>query len=180
MSLQRHFTDHTAIMIDAGDFVHWARSYFPAMKPGHWMDAVLTGNLGGSIPLGMGAQMALPGSQTWVFVGDGGFGFSGWDLSVAVENHLPVKIIVGNDACWGIEKRLQLHDYGSHQGCDLPSIRYDQFGELLGAKGFFVDKPENLDATIDAFIAAPGPCVLNVQISPLSGRPINDFSRQPT
>jgi acetolactate synthase-1/2/3 large subunit len=179
MSLQRHFTDHTAVMIDAGDFVHWARSFFPARKPGHFTDAVLTGNLGGALPLGMGTQMAFPEDPTWVFIGDGGFAFCGWDLSVAVERKLPIKVIVGNDASWGIEKRLQLQEFGAHYGCDLPRIRYDRFAELLGARGLFVSTRADLDSVVDEFCRLPGPCLLNVELTPMAGRPLNDFARYP-
>lgn len=179
MSLQRHFTDDTAVMIDAGDFVHWARSFFPARKPGHFTDAVLTGNLGGALPLGMGTQLAFPRDPTWVFIGDGGFGFTGWDLSVAVERQLPIKVIVGNDACWGIEKRLQMQEFGAHYGCDLPAIRYDRFAQLLGAQGLFVGQRGDLDAVVDEFCRTPGPCLLNVELTPMAGRPYNDFARYP-
>jgi acetolactate synthase-1/2/3 large subunit len=179
MSLQRHFTDDTAVMIDAGDFVHWARSFFPARKPGHFTDAVLTGNLGGALPLGMGTQMAFPEDPTWIFIGDGGFGFCGWDLAVAVERKLPIKVVVGNDASWGIEKRLQLQEFGAHYGCDLPRVRYDQFAQLVGAQGLFVDQRSELDAVVDAFCRAPGPCLLNVELTPMAGRPLNDFARYP-
>lgn len=176
-SLDRHRTADTSIMIDAGDFVHWPRAYFPALAPGRWMDAVLIGNLGGSLPLGIGSQIAHDKGQTWVFIGDGGFAFYSWDLEVAVQKQLPIKIILGNDAAWGIEKRLQLNHYGAHVGCELSEIRYDRFAEMLGAKGFHVDHIRDLDATVDQFISTPGPALLNVGIRKMASRPLADFQR---
>lgn len=176
-SLARHHTANTAVIIDGGDFVHWPRNYFGAQRPGHWMDAVLMGNLGTALPLGLGAQYAFPDDPVWVFVGDGGFGFYSWELATAVEQRKPIKVILGNDAAWGIEKRLQLNEFGAHVGCDLPYTRYDRFAELVGAKGFHVSAPGELDAVVDAFIAESGPCLLNVDIRKLAGRPFADFSR---
>ena len=176
-SLERHRTPDTGIMIDAGDFVHWPRAYFPASRPGRWMDAVLIGTLGGSIPLGIGSQLAHGDGQTWVFIGDGGFAFYAWDLEVAVEKKLPLKIIVGNDAAWGIEKRLQLNAYGEHVGCELRDIRYDRFADMLGATGIYVDDINHLDDAVDQLMAAQGPAVLNVRIRPMAGRPLADFKR---
>ncbi|PLC49862.1 hypothetical protein CR159_11285 [Pollutimonas subterranea] len=176
-SLDRHRTSDTGIIIDAGDFVHWPRAYFSALAPGRWMDAVLIGNLGGSLPLGIGSQIAHDAGQTWVFIGDGGFAFYSWDLEVAVQKQLPIKIILGNDAAWGIEKRLQLNEYGAHVGCELARIRYDRFAEMMGAKGFHVDRVQDLDAVIDEFIAAPGPALLNVGIREMASRPLADFRR---
>lgn len=176
-SLARHQTADTGIMIDAGDFVHWPRGYFQALGRARWMDAVLIGNLGGSIPLGIGSQMAHGKGQTWTFIGDGGFGFYAWDLEVAVEHQLPLKIIVGNDAMWGVEKRLQLNAYGEHVGCKLREIRYDKFAEMMGATGIHVDNTDDLDAAVDRLVSVPGPAVLNVLIRDFSGRPLADFKR---
>lgn len=176
-SLERHRTAQTAIIIDGGDFVHWPRAYFPAMRPGHWMDAALMGNLGGAVPLGIAAQIAFPKDPVWIFVGDGGFGFCCWELATAVEQKLPVKVILGNDHAWGIEKRLQLGEFGQDVGCDLPYVRYDQFAKLVGAAGFHVESPTEVDAVVDEFVATPGPCLLNVNIRRLAGRPLADFSR---
>lgn len=176
-SLARHRKHDTGIIIDAGDFVHWARCYFPAMSPGRWMDAVLIGNLGGSIPLGIGSLIANPSGQIWSFIGDGGFGFYAWDLEVAVQRKLPLKVVLGNDAGWGVEKRLQTNAYGKHIGCELPEIRYDKFAELIGAKGFFVEDIKDLDKVVDDFIASDGPALLNVKIRQGAGRPLIDFPR---
>ena len=176
-SLQRHHTPDTGIIIDAGDYVHWARGYFPALAPGRWMDAVLIGNLGGSIPLGIGSQMAHGSGQTWAFIGDGGFGFYSWDLEVAVQKQLPLKIILGNDACWGVEKRLQSNAYGQHVGCDLREVRYDKFAEMIGAVGIHVEDIDHLDAAVDQLVATPGPALLNVRIRSSAGRPLADFRR---
>lgn len=176
-SLSRHRKPNTGIIIDAGDFVHWPRCYFPALSPSKWMDAVLIGNLGGSIPLGIGSLVANQDGQIWSFIGDGGFGFYSWDLDVAVKRKLPLKIILGNDACWGVERRLQNKAYGKDVGCDLPDIRYDKFANLIGVQGFYIESISELDSVVDEFIFSEGPALLNVKIRPEAGRPLVDFPR---
>src|SRR5690606_26509837 len=115
--------------------------------------------------------------QTWVFIGDGGFAYYSWDLEVAVEKKLPLKIILGNDAAWGIEKRLQLNLYGEHVGCELRQIRYDRYAQMIGATGIYVDNVNDLDAAVDQLMAADGPALLNVNIRSMAGRPLADFKR---
>jgi len=177
MELSLHVTRRTGIVIDAGDFVHWPRAFFSAQTPGHWMDGSLMGNLGGSLPLAMGMQQAFPNDAVWAFVGDGGFGFYSWELATAVEQKLPIKVIVGNDRAWGIEKRLQLDEYGHDTGCDLPYTRYDQYAELVGAKGFHLHNSSALKDVVAEFVATPGPALLNVDIPRLAGRPLLHFQR---
>lgn len=135
------------------------------------------GNLGGSLPLAMGMQQAFPNDPVWAFVGDGGFGFYPWELATAVELGLPIKVILGNDRAWGIEKRLQLNEYGHDTGCDLPNARYDQFAEVVGAKGFYLADAGRLEDVVAEFVATPGPALLNVEIPQLAGRPLLDFKR---
>jgi acetolactate synthase-1/2/3 large subunit len=170
-SLLRHWSQDVSIVVDVGDFANWPKAYFPAVLPGHFMDGGALGNLGGSVPLAIGACFAHGNSPVWTFVGDGGFGYHAWDLSTAVEHRLPLKIIVGNDRAWGTEKRLQRKMFHSDIGCDLPHIRYDRFAELVGASGFHVEQASDLDSVVDEFMKASGPCVLNVELAQQTGRP---------
>jgi acetolactate synthase-1/2/3 large subunit len=181
-SLRRHWSHDVSIVVDVGDFANWPKAYFPAVLPGQFMDGGALGNLGGSVPLAIGSCFAQRNSPVWTFVGDGGFGYHAWELSTAVEHHLPLKIIVGNDRAWGTEKRLQRKTFNADIGCDLPHIRYDRFAELVGAKGFHVGHAIDLDTVVDEFINASGPCVLNVELAQQTGRPFADaktVGRQP-
>jgi acetolactate synthase-1/2/3 large subunit len=171
-SLQRHYSEAIRVVIDGGDFVHWPRLYFEAKSPGYWMDGAEIGALGASLPVGIGAQLGSPAKQTWVFLGDGGFGFYGFDLSTAVQNNVAVKVIVGNDRCWGVERRLQRARYGSTVATDLPDIDYGALARTLGAKGLSVSDPRYLDEAVDELVSSDGPCVLNIAIAPDAGRPV--------
>ena len=173
-SLERHLTPNTRIVIDGGDFVHWPRLYFPARGPGNWMDGAELGMLGASLPVGIGAHMAAPADQTWVFIGDGGLNYYAWELATAVQYRVPVKVIVGNDACWGVERRLQSKHYGRTVGVDLEETRFDDFARLVGAEGFRAERPDELDRAVDGFVAAKGPALLDVRIPKDCGRPLLD------
>lgn len=173
-SFERHLKPDVRIVIDGGDFVHWPRLYFPARGAGHWMDGAELGMLGASLPVGIGAQMAAPAGQTWVFIGDGGLNYYAWELATAVQYKVPIKVIVGNDACWGVERRLQTEHYGRTVAVDLEETRFDRFAQLVGAEGFRVERPKELDSVVDAFVASPGPSVLDVRIPRDCGRPLLD------
>lgn len=173
-SLERHLTPDTRIVIDGGDFVHWPRLYFPARGAGNWMDGAELGMLGASLPIGIGAQIAAPAEQTWVFIGDGGLNYYAWELATAVQYKVPIKVIVGNDACWGVERRLQLKHYNETVGVDLNETRFDQFAKLVGAEGFHAERPDTMDAVVDAFVASPGPAVLDLSVPKGCGRPLLD------
>lgn len=169
--LGKYWRNDTTIVVDVGDFSNWPKAYFPVHHRGLYMDGGALGNLGGALPISIGVQIARPDRPVWAFIGDGGFGFHGWELSVAVERNLPLKVVVGNDHAWGTERRLQRASFRKDIACELPNIRYDQFAELLGARGFMVTSAQALDETIADFIACTGPCLLNVALPQLVGRP---------
>ena len=170
-ALQKHWTPNTTMVFDVGDFTNWPKAYFPAQLPARFMDGGALGNLGGALPLAIGAQIAAGSSSVWAFTGDGGFGFHGWELSTAVERDLPLKIILGNDNCWGTEKRLQRMEFGRDIACDLPAIRYDKFAHLLGVSAFHAATETELTRAIDRFAASRGPSLLQIDLAPLAGRP---------
>ncbi len=169
-SLARHYSERIRLSIDGGDFANWARVFFQAKSPGGWLDKTEMGNIGVSLPVGIGAQVAHPVHQTWVLMGDGGFGFNGMEMSTAVELNLPLKVIVGNDRCWGVERRLQLTLYGQTTATDLPDVKYHEIARAMGAQGLFVDDPAKLDAAVDELLASPGPGLLNVYMQRDAGR----------
>lgn len=172
VSLARHYSEKVRVVIDGGDFVHWPRLYLQAKTPGYWMDGAEIGALGASLPVGIGAQLGNPAQQTWVFIGDGGIGFHGFELSTAVENKLSLKVIIGNDRCWGVERRLQRAQYGRTVATDLPEIEYHALAKALGAEALLVDDPKKLDGAIDRMVQSDGPFVLNIKIPRDAGRPL--------
>jgi len=170
-ALTRHWTGDTTLVFDVGDFTNWPKAWFPALKPARFMDGGALGNLGGALPLAIGAQFASGRKPVWAFIGDGGFGFHGWELSVLAEHDLPLKIIVGNDRCWGTEKRLQLAEFGSDIGCDLPALRHDRFAQLFGIGAYRVTREADLAKTVSRFVEHKGPALLDVGLVQLAGRP---------
>jgi acetolactate synthase I/II/III large subunit len=171
-SLARHYSEEVRVVFDGGDFVHWPRLYLQAKASGHWMDGAEIGALGASLPVGIGAQLGSPARQTWVFIGDGGIGFYGFELSTAVENRLALKVIIGNDRCWGVERRLQRAHYGRTVATDLPDIEYHALARALGANALLVDDPARLDDAVDRMVRSEGPFVLNIRIARDAGRPL--------
>jgi acetolactate synthase-1/2/3 large subunit len=173
-ALHRYHTPDTTLVVDVGDFVNWPKAYFPAIAPARYMDGGSLGNLGGALPIAIGAAIARPDQPVWAFSGDGGFGFHSWELSLAAERRLPLTIIVGNDRAWGTEKRLQIKSHQTDLACDLPDIRYADFAKLLGVASFRVSRADELDATLAELNACAGPRLLEVELPALAGRPYAD------
>jgi acetolactate synthase-1/2/3 large subunit len=158
------YLDAGAVLVsDGGEFGQWAQAGLDARER---LINGPAGSIGSAIPMAIAARLARPGQHVFVTVGDGTFGFHGFELDTAVRLDAPIIVIVGNDARWNAEHQLQLQQYGVARavGCELRTSRYERVAEGLGAHGEFVDRPDDLSAALARAVAAGRPACVNVVI----------------
>lgn len=110
-------------------------------------------------------KLARPAHRTVLVTGDGAFGFNAMELDTAVRHNIPIAIIVGNDAAWGIDRQIQIGAYGRAVATDLLPTRYDIVAQGLGAKGIHVTRRDSLPAALKSALESERPTVVNVEIS---------------
>jgi acetolactate synthase I/II/III large subunit len=151
---------------DGGDFAHWGRASLAARQAGGWIRLGPLGTIGSSLPNGVALQLAHPGRPVAVITGDGALGFYLAEMDSAVRHRLPMVLIVGNDAGWGLERELQSWASGGAPtvACELQSARYDLIMKGFGGGGETVERPEQVRPAVDRAFAAGVPYCLNVKI----------------
>ncbi|HET9469543.1 MAG TPA: thiamine pyrophosphate-dependent enzyme, partial [Usitatibacter sp.] len=173
--LQALFNAHPeAVMVaDGGEFGQWAQACVAAP---HRVINGMAGSIGAAIPFAVAARAARPGAPVIAFLGDGTFGFHPAEIDTAVRYDLPFIAIVGNDARWNAEYRIQVRDYGADRarGCDLLPTRYDEVAKGFGGHGELVTDPRELLPAARRAMQSGKPAVLNVMID---GLPAPDIRR---
>jgi acetolactate synthase-1/2/3 large subunit len=147
---------------DGGDFAHWGRAMLQANRPGGWIRLGPLATIGAALPNALALQMAHPGKPVAMITGDGALGFYIAELDTAVRHGLPIVIIVGNDAGWGLERQLQ-GGVGT-VGCELRPTRYDIVMKGFGGEGETVDTVEQVGPAVRRAFASGRPYLLNVNI----------------
>jgi acetolactate synthase-1/2/3 large subunit len=147
---------------DGGDFAHWGRAILPATAPGGWVRLGPLATIGAALPNGLALQMAHPDRPVVVITGDGSLGFYIAELDTAVRHNLPIVIIVGNDAGWGLERELQGRD--NTVGCELRATRYDLVMKGFGGEGENITALDEAGPAIERAFAARRPYLLNVNV----------------
>ena len=71
------------IVIDSFTMSGWMSQWFHARFPGQIVDAGPLAPVGHGVGMAIGAQLARPGKQVILIIGDGGLGISGFDLETA-------------------------------------------------------------------------------------------------
>jgi acetolactate synthase-1/2/3 large subunit len=150
---------------DGGDFVHWGRALLPARTPGGWLRLGPLGAIGSSLPNALALQLAHPGRPVAVITGDGALGFYLAEMDTAVRHKLPIVVIVGNDAGWGLERELQsFASGGATVACELQPTPYDAIMRGFGGGGETVERLDEVRPAVQRAFASGVPYCLNVKI----------------
>jgi len=161
-AFQNALPDNTLYSWDGGDFVHWGRAMLPARHPGGWVRLGPLGTIGAALPNAVALQLANPDRPVAMITGDGSLGFYIAELDTLVRHNLPVVIIVGNDAGWGLERELQGRD--TTVGCELRATRYDVVMQGFGGEGENITSLEQVGPAVKRAFASRRPYLLNVNI----------------
>jgi acetolactate synthase-1/2/3 large subunit len=160
--LRKHLPRETILSWDGGDFVQWGRAIIPATGPGRWLRLGPLGTIGAGFPNALALQAAHPDRRVVMITGDGSLGFYIAEMDTAVRHKLPVVIIVGNDAGWGMERELQ--GGGNTVACELRETCYDKVMEGFGGAGETIESASQIGPALNRAFQAGVPYLINVRI----------------
>ena len=159
--------DDAVVIGDGGNFVSFAGKYVEPARPGGWLDPGPFGCLGTGLGYAIAARIARPAGQVVLLLGDGAAGFSLMDADTLVRHGLPVVIVCGNNAGWGLERHPMRALYGYDVAADLqPGCRYDEVVRALGGAGEIVTKAADIGPALERAFAAGVPYLVNVVTDP--------------
>ena len=159
--------DDAVVIGDGGDFVSFAGKYIEPLRPGGWLDPGPFGCLGTGLGYAIAARVAHPAVQVILLLGDGAAGFSLMDADTLVRHGLPVVMVCGNNAGWGLERHPMRALYGYDVAADLqPGCRYDEVVRALGGAGELVTTAADIGPALRRAFAADVPYLVNVATDP--------------
>jgi len=166
-TLRQVLPQDAAFTMDAGTLCLQATDAMEYWIPPSLFTPLDFGLVGFSFACGLGVKLAMPDRPVISMMGDGGFGMTISELSTAVDHNINTVTIVMNNQSWGAEKAYQRDFFnGRYIGADVSSPAFDQAAELYGAKGFAVDRLDDVGDAVKAAIGCGKPAVIDVQVDP--------------
>ncbi len=165
--LDRFLDERAVLVADGGDFVSTAAYTLRPRSPLSWLDPGVFGTLGVGAGFAAGAKLCRPDDEVWLLYGDGSAGYSLVEFDSFVRHGLPVIAVVGNDAGWTQIARDQVAYLEDDVATVLAPTDYHKVVEGFGARGFRLDRPEDIPAVLAAArdtAAAGRPVLINVII----------------
>jgi pyruvate dehydrogenase (quinone) len=173
--LSSRLPENVILTSDSGSCANWyARDI--KIRPG--MMASLSGGLasmGAAVPYAIAAKYAHPDRPVIGLVGDGAMQMNNMAELITVAkywrnwaDHRFIICVFNNEdlnqVTW--EQRVMEGDPKFEASQRIPNVPYHRFAELIGLKGIFVDRPENLGSAWDEALASDRPVLLEVKTDP--------------
>lgn len=154
------------IVTDAGNISTWVHRHWK-MTPDNTLIGGIVGAMGLGVPGAVAASLVQPGRTALCFVGDGGVLMTGQEIATAMAYGASPKIVISNNGIYGTIRAHQEREFpGRVSGTNLSNPDFDAWARSFGAASFNISRGENdVDGTVSAFLAAPGPAVLHVKSS---------------
>ncbi len=167
-ALSRVMPDDAVIPVDVGNNTYAFGHYFECRGRQDVLMSGYLGSIGFALPAALGAWAATKGQRKVVSIsGDGGLGQYLAEFTTAVKYGIPITHVVLNNDELAKISREQIGALRPVWQTSLVNPDFAAFADLCGGKGFRVDDPANLEATIaEAIAVQDGPSLVEVVSSP--------------
>jgi acetolactate synthase I/II/III large subunit len=146
--LRELLDEGTRLVLDSGNYLHWAEQYFPVGDAGlfHYPTS---GTMGFGVPGAIGAKIANPDQMVCALVGDGGFAMTMGELETAMRIGTPILVVVINNSTLGhIRIRQGANFGGRYVGVDFTRQHFAHVPEAFGATGIEVTRTDEVRAAL--------------------------------
>ena len=160
-----------AAMAPGAILVEEAPSHRPAMQAQMPMErwgsffTMASGGLGYGLPGAVGVALARPGQRVVCLIGDGSMMYSPQAIWTAVQEKLPLTIIVIDNGGYGAMRSFsQVLQVRDAPGIDLPGLDFVALARSMGCPGIAVTDPAALDDALAMACGAEGPMLVAVTV----------------
>lgn len=160
--MARHAEPDAIWTADGGTPMVWLLRHVPATGRNRTVLSLTHGTMANAMPHALGAAAAFPGRQVISLSGDGGLAMLLGDLLTAVQESLPIKVVVYNNSSLAFVELEQKVEGLLDSFTDLRNPDFGKVAEAMGLWGRRVERGEDLDEAVQDWLATPGPALLDV------------------
>jgi acetolactate synthase-1/2/3 large subunit len=158
-TMNRLIPEDAIVTADAGENRLFMMRWYASKRPGGYLQPAAGGGMGHAVPAALGAKLAYPQAPAVAVCGDGGFAMSMHGLMTAVEERLPITVIVFNNGVLG----WVLHGMGDQVvAAHLSSFDHAAIARALGCDGVRVGSVAELEEALSRVGSLERPLVIDV------------------
>ncbi|WP_229408170.1 thiamine pyrophosphate-dependent enzyme [Massiliimalia timonensis] len=167
--LNQFFGDETIFTTGCGITQIWSGQLQDINLPRRYLPSGGSGTLGYDIPAAFGASIAT-GKRAVAVMGDFGFTFHVQELAVCAKNHIPVIVVIVNNAYLGLIRQNQKGAYGYEYAVEMSEnqgmVDYVKVAEGFACYGERVFDPADIPAALQRAVDSGKPAVIDIICDP--------------
>jgi len=159
------------ITTEVGQNQMWTAQFYKFDKPRTLITSGALGTLGVGFPAAIGAQMGNPDKTVIDIAGDGSIQMNIQEMATAMEQGLPVKIIILNNGYLGMVRQWQELFYERRYSAVKFQVQPDfvKLAEAYGALGLRATKPEEVEPVLKQALESDRLTLVDIHIAPEEG-----------
>lgn len=138
---------------DVGAHKMWMSRMFRCEFPNTCIISNGFASMGIAVPGAIGAKLAFPDRKIVAVTGDAGFLMNSQEIETALRIKTPIVILIWNDSAYGLIEWKQMNQFGRKSNIDFNNPDFVKYAESFGAKGYRIEKGEDLLPTLKKALA---------------------------
>lgn len=150
---------------DGGSPMVWLLRHIRSNGRRRTLTSLVHGTMANAMPSALGIKKAFPDRQVISLSGDGGLSMLLGDLLTAVQEDIPIKVVVYNNGSLGFVEMEQKVEGLLDTYTDLKNPDFARLAQAIGFYGRRVEKADGLGEAIRDVLAQSGPALLDVRVN---------------
>jgi acetolactate synthase I/II/III large subunit len=162
--LQKWLGPDVTVCVDMGSFHLWIAHFLFSFRARQILISNGQQTLGVALPWGIASCLVRPNEKTLSISGDGGFLFSGMELETAVRLKLNLVHMIWIDGTYDMVAVQERAKYKRTSGVDFGPVDVVKYAEAFGAKGLFINSPDEIGPQLRKAFEMPGPVLIGINV----------------
>ncbi len=141
------------VITDVGAHKMWMARMYRCDKPNTCIISNGFASMGIAVPGAIAAKLVNKDKVVVAVTGDAGFLMNSQELETAMRLGVAIVILVWNDSAYGLIEWKQMNKFGRPSNIAFNNPDFVKYAEAFGAKGYRVEKTEDLLPTLERAIA---------------------------
>src|ERR1700722_4473962 len=151
--IDQHADADAIFTADGGSPMVWLLRHVKVNGKRRTLTSLTHGTMANAMPQALGAKKAFPDRQVISLSGDGGVAMLLGDLLTAVQEKIPIKVVVYNNGTLGfVELEMKVEGL-LNAYTDLQNPDFAKLAEVVGFRAWRVERNEELEEAVIAFLA---------------------------
>ena len=152
------------VLSDVGAHKMWIARHYHCHEPNTCLIPNGFCSMGFALPGAVAAHLVHPDRRILAICGDAGFLMNVQEMETARRLNANLVAMVWEDHAYGLIAWKQQNEFGRHTDLSFGNPDWLKLADAFGWNGFFCDRSEDLQGTLEEAFQTPGPSLLAIPI----------------